>query len=67
MKKPTQQDFDTAIMWLLSNNGNNGEAESCGAVAGWIEAYIARNAIRSAAREVGCSVKYFRKYMQGKA
>jgi len=67
MKKPTQQDFDTAIMWLESNNGRDGEQEACLAVAGWIEQNQKRAFEKSEARRAGCSVKYLRKIMSERA
>ena len=66
MKRPVQEDIDTAVMWLQSNNGENGEAEACSRVATWLDSYTRAADERSAAREVGCSVKYLRKVVQGK-
>lgn len=34
---PTDQQFETAIIWLQSNEGDCGEAEACRQVADWIE------------------------------
>lgn len=61
MKKPTQQEFDTAIMWLQTNDGPNGESEACNHVAAWLDVYLQSLFERSEARRAGCSVRYLRK------
>jgi hypothetical protein len=63
MKRPGLDDIEVAAMWLEVNEGDDGEAESCSRVATWLRTYARESEERAAARQVGCSVKYLRKYM----
>lgn len=60
MKRPTTEQLDTALAWLRSNEGDNGEAERCQAVADWLEHQEREAVLRRAAREGGVSVKALR-------
>lgn len=61
MKRPTTEQLDTAVAWLNSNEGDNGEAERCKAVADWLEHQERETVLRNAAREGGISVKALRR------
>ena len=37
MKLPPTEAIDTAVMWLESNNGDNGESKHCRLVAKYLE------------------------------
>jgi len=63
MPRPCIEDLELAIEWLRYNEGDNGEKETCSRVATWLETYARNSAERVAAKKVGCTVKYFRKYM----
>lgn len=63
MKRPSLEDMAVAAEWLAVNEGDNGEKEACSRVATWLETYGRESAERAAARKVGCTVGYFRKYM----
>ena len=58
---PTDQQFETAILWLENNEGGGEETESCLAVAAWIEEYRQQKFLRDAARNAGVSVKALRR------
>lgn len=64
---PTDQQFETAIMWLQGNEGDEGEAVACRAVADWIERWRNEDMLRKAARAGGVSVRNLRERLQGKA
>lgn len=64
MKRPCLEDLATAAEWLQFNEGDNGEKEACSRVATWLDTYARESAERAAARKVGCSVRYLRKYMK---
>lgn len=66
MKRPHIDDIEIATMWLEANEGDNGESEACSRVATWLKTYARESFERSSARKVGCTVKYFRKYMAAK-
>jgi hypothetical protein len=65
MKRPTTQQLDIAAEWLLVNNGNEGEAEACKAVADWLqhirEQVETSAAIKAVAKETGARVSDVRK------
>lgn len=63
MKRPDPEDLKLAAEWLRANEGEDGESETCSRVATWLDNYAMDSQVRSAARKVGCTVKYFRKYM----
>jgi hypothetical protein len=65
-KRPTDQQFETAIMWLQSNEGDNEEATACCAVADWIEHLRTEDLLRQGARQAGVTVARFRKRLAGK-
>jgi hypothetical protein len=64
IRKPATEQLDTAIAWLRSNEGDEGEAERCAAVADWIEAVEADAHLRNAARNAGVSVAALRKRLR---
>lgn len=61
MKRPTDDQFAVAVEWLLANEGEDGEAEACKAVADWIEAGRSESYLRTAARKAGVPVAALRK------
>lgn len=63
MKLPQVDDIATAVEWLLCNEGDDGEAESCRRVADWLVIYARASVERAAAKQVGCSVDRFRQVM----
>jgi hypothetical protein len=63
VNRPALEDLATAAEWLRFNEGDDGEREACSRVATWLDTYARESAERQAARKVGCSVKYFRKFM----
>jgi len=42
MKRPTDQQFETACLWLEANEGNNGEKEACQAVADYLDSLMVK-------------------------
>lgn len=46
-KRLPEEDFRLAVAWLRSNEGPDGEAESCARVADWIESMLSERAFRS--------------------
>ncbi len=66
MKRPCYDDMAMAAEWLRCNTGADGESEACSRVATWLDTYARESAIRAGARKVGCSVRYFKKYMAEK-
>lgn len=50
------EDIDTAIMWLLTNEGGNGEADACNRVAEWLLAEMKERGARMIMRDHGCSL-----------
>jgi hypothetical protein len=60
MKLPTDA-LDIAISWLRANEGDNGEADACNAVADWLEQEEQSKLLRKAAREAGVPVAKLRK------
>lgn len=61
MKMPGTDDLNTAIAWLRSNEGDNGEADRCAAVADWIEYEERERYLRLAARDAGVPVARLRR------
>ncbi len=59
--RPTDQQFETALLWLQSNEGDAGEAEACQAVADWIERCRTQDMLRQTARQAGVSVVALRR------
>lgn len=65
MSTPTDQQIETAILWLENNEGDDapdGERSACIVVAIYLEALLERRQ----ARDAGCTVKYLRKLKEGK-
>jgi hypothetical protein len=61
MKRPTNVQIETAVEWLMNNEGDGAEGEACRAVADWIE-HLAKEAfIRETARECGVTPAAFRR------
>lgn len=42
LKAPTQDEWDTAVLWLQSNEGPDEERRRCMAVAEWMDNYRAQ-------------------------
>ena len=64
IRMPGTDQLNTAIAWLRCNEGDNGEAENCQAVADWIE-YMEREAfIRSTARSSGVTAAEVRRKLE---
>lgn len=61
MKPPTKEQLDTAIAWLRSNEGDNGESQRCAAVADWMEAMELDRYIKGEARKAGVPVDALRR------
>lgn len=61
MKMPSTEQLNVAISWLRANEGIDGEADACEAVAAWIEHEERERLIRSKARAAGVSVARFRR------
>jgi hypothetical protein len=61
MKRPSDEQFATAVEWLEVNEGEEGEAEACRAVRLWIldqlEKRAEQEAVRKVAKETGRSIK----------
>lgn len=53
MKRPTQEQIDTAILWLQTNDGRDGESVACNTVAQWLGHMQREAAVNSLARKVG--------------
>jgi hypothetical protein len=47
---PTETQVGIALDWLRSNEGDNGEAEACRALADWAEEFFEDRWLRSAER-----------------
>lgn len=58
---PGTDAIDTAIAWLRSNGGEDGESERCAAVADWIESEEFERYLRKTAREAGVPVARLRR------
>lgn len=58
---PSIEALDTAIEWLRCNEGDDGEADRCRAVANWIEHEERERTLRRAAREAGVPVAAVRR------
>lgn len=50
---PPKESLDTAIAWLRSNEGIDGEALRCAAVADWLECRETYEYARTEARKAG--------------
>jgi len=64
---PTDQQFETALLWLENNEGGGEETEACLAVAAWIEEFRNQQLLRNAARGAGVSVKTLRRKLAARA
>jgi hypothetical protein len=56
MIHPDKEQVDIALDWLRSNEGDNGEAEACRALADWAEQYFQDRWLRIEARYHGVPV-----------
>jgi hypothetical protein len=73
MKTPTPEQLELAIEWLEANEGLDGEAETCAAVAAWLRhqqgAMMEREAMRIAKRrmasKLGISVAHLERCRKG--
>lgn len=61
MRMPGPDALNAAITWLRLNEGGDGEAEYCAAVADWIEHEERERMLRSVARETGVTVATLRR------
>lgn len=67
-KRPTEEQFEYACEWLTINEGDDGEAEACHAVADWLRAEMERyfnasvkaKAVRELAKKHGVTEKVMR-------
>lgn len=60
-KRPTDEQFDIAILWLENNEGEGAEAEACHEMARWLEKELRDRQIRDAARKGGVTAAQLRK------
>ena len=67
MRKPTNEQFDVAIMWLQNNEGDGDEGEACKAVAEWLDHLMSEDWLRSQAREAGVTVATLRRKLAEQA
>jgi len=58
---PTVQQLETAAAWLDVNEGTDGEADDCAAVAQWLMHQARMLADRDIAREAGVPVRHVRR------
>ena len=59
--RPTCEQMHLAAEWLRINEGEEGEAEACEAVADWLEEQSEAQMLREIAREQGVPVATVRK------
>jgi len=63
-KKPSEEDFNIALMWLENNEGGEGEAEACQRVADWLRNLMDDGYLRRKAREAGVPVAKLRQRLR---
>jgi len=64
-KRPTDDQFDIAIGWLLCNEGEaDGERIACEAVADWLKATINNKFIRKQAKKYGVPASVIKEAMR---
>jgi hypothetical protein len=63
MKRPTQEQIDTAVAWLNCNEGEGRERDACEAVALWLAKGEDDRMLRSEARKAGVPVAAVRARM----
>lgn len=63
MKRPALDAMTTAAEWLDINEGDEGEADECKAIAKWLRAQIEAAEVRAIAKETGVSTAIARKAM----
>lgn len=61
MPRPTDEQFNTAIFWLRSNEGDAYESGACAAVAKWIELELRDRALKEVARKAGVPIRRARR------
>lgn len=66
MKHPTDEQIRMAAEWLRINEGEEGEAQACHAVADWIEHEADERVLRSEARKAGVTVARLRRMLADK-
>jgi hypothetical protein len=64
MRMPPTEAIDTAIAWLESNEGDNGEAERCKLIAKWLEHMNTEAFIRHEARARGVTPARLRRLLK---
>lgn len=64
--RPTQQQIDTAAMWLESNEGEGDERTACVTVATWIKTQAFEHMLRTEARAAGITVASLRRKLESK-
>lgn len=52
-RRPTDEQLSTAVLWLESNEGEDGEAEACKATAAWIKHLLSESVVQRVARRAG--------------
>lgn len=67
MSRPTDEQFDIAVLWLENNEGEGAEGEACRAVAAWLQKELADRQIRYTARKVGVTTAQLRKKLSERA
>lgn len=64
MGTPTRNQIDVAILWLRTNEGDNGESEACAAVADWLQDLERNKFLRRKAKEAGIPVAALRQRLK---
>jgi len=64
MPRPSLDAMDTAAEWLESNEGEEGEADECAAVAKWLREQIAAAQLREVAKQAGVPTKVARRILR---
>lgn len=59
MRMPTQEQINVAIMWLQSNEGEDGELSDCNAVAQWLQHQAHNAMLREEARAGGDHIQAY--------
>lgn len=56
MRQPSEEQINIATAWLRDNEGDDGEADACRAVADWIRHLANEAFLRNSARKAGVTV-----------
>lgn len=63
MSRPTDQQFETALLWLRGNEGDAYESAACASVARWIEQELRDRELKRVAREAGVPIRHARRML----